>query len=119
MCVSQAILRLRLFAFGNHLGLRVNIFRASKAKPYIQLSQYICVYAPTPMKQFSSSSKQPVQPSSWLKSMDRWSEELIGLGLLVAAILLFTVGLGDVALRDWDRGPVLHCGGLSPSPAAD
>ncbi|MEM9213158.1 MAG: glycosyltransferase family 39 protein [Cyanobacteria bacterium P01_F01_bin.150] len=41
-----------------------------------------------------------------LRTIDRWSDSLIGLSLLVAAVLIFTLGLGDVALRDWDEGLV-------------
>lgn len=37
---------------------------------------------------------------------DRWIEQLWLFGLLVCAILLYQIGLGDVALRDWDEGIV-------------
>jgi len=39
-------------------------------------------------------------------SLDRWLDALWVLGLSVAALVLFLVGLGDVALRDWDEGIV-------------
>ncbi|MGK7889653.1 MAG: ArnT family glycosyltransferase [Leptolyngbyaceae cyanobacterium] len=38
--------------------------------------------------------------------VDRWSEGLIYGGLAIAAIVLFTVGLGEVPLRDWDEALV-------------
>ncbi|MEB3229473.1 MAG: glycosyltransferase family 39 protein, partial [Leptolyngbyaceae bacterium] len=39
-------------------------------------------------------------------SIDRWSEGLIYGGLAIAALILFTVDLGGVALRDWDESLV-------------
>jgi 4-amino-4-deoxy-L-arabinose transferase-like glycosyltransferase len=42
----------------------------------------------------------------WLKHIDHWSEYLLVLSLLVAALLIFTVTLGQVPLRDWDEGTV-------------
>lgn len=36
----------------------------------------------------------------------RWTDGLWMLGLTLAALVLFFVGLGDVALRDWDEGIV-------------
>ena len=60
----------------------------------------------SPMNPFSLPATSDVRPIAWLKAIDRWSDSLLGLSLLVAAIFLFTLGLGDVALRDWDEGLV-------------
>lgn len=40
------------------------------------------------------------------RQTDHWIEQLWVLGLLVSAILLYQINLGDVALRDWDEGIV-------------
>ncbi len=40
------------------------------------------------------------------RQTDHWIEQLWVLGLLVSAILLYQMNLGDVALRDWDEGIV-------------
>ena len=58
------------------------------------------------MHQFSSPSQPSVQSPPWLEAIDRGAGGFIGLGLLIAAILLLTVGLGDSPLRDWDEGLV-------------
>ena len=39
-----------------------------------------------------------------LKSQDYWLERLAIFGLLIAALLLYTINLGDLPLRDWDEG---------------
>ena len=39
-------------------------------------------------------------------SVERWTDALWVLGLSIAALVLFLVGLGDVPLRDWDEGIV-------------
>lgn len=41
-----------------------------------------------------------------LQRGDRQTDSLITLGLLMAAIVLFTVNLGELPLRDWDEGLV-------------
>jgi len=38
--------------------------------------------------------------------VDRWIEALWILGLLLAAVILFSINLGDLPLRDWDEGIV-------------
>ena len=40
------------------------------------------------------------------RQTEHWIEQLWLLGLLLAAILLYQIGLGDVPLRDWDEGIV-------------
>lgn len=55
-----------------------------------------------PFPNVSQASSSPL----WLKHIDRWSELLIGLSFLIAAILLCTLDLGGVPLRDWDEGIV-------------
>ncbi|MGJ3248961.1 MAG: ArnT family glycosyltransferase [Elainellaceae cyanobacterium] len=42
----------------------------------------------------------------WLVWIDRQSEWLIWGGLMLAAVVLFTINLGGVPLRDWDEGTV-------------
>jgi 4-amino-4-deoxy-L-arabinose transferase-like glycosyltransferase len=42
----------------------------------------------------------------WLQRGDRQTDWLITLGLLMAAIVLFTINLGELPLRDWDEGLV-------------
>ena len=57
----------------------------------------------------SSSSSHPSHSprhTSWLRGVDQWSGWLVGVGLLGAAVLLFTLHLGNVPLRDWDEGLV-------------
>ncbi|MDX2242188.1 MAG: glycosyltransferase family 39 protein [Leptolyngbyaceae cyanobacterium bins.302] len=39
-------------------------------------------------------------------STERWTDGLWILGLAIAALVLFLVGLGDLPLRDWDEGIV-------------
>ncbi|NET53124.1 MAG: glycosyltransferase family 39 protein [Merismopedia sp. SIO2A8] len=62
------------------------------------------------MAQFSSQPPRSFKvvrwPYIWLSLIDRWSEWLVGLGLLGASLLLFTIHLGGVPLRDWDEGLV-------------
>lgn len=43
---------------------------------------------------------------SWLGQIDRWSDQLLGLGLFFAAVFLLTINLGTLPLRDWDEGTV-------------
>ena len=45
---------------------------------------------------------------NWNHRLDRWSEKLWVVGLLLASVLLFTINLGDLPLRDWDEGTVAH-----------
>ncbi len=42
----------------------------------------------------------------WLRQVNRWAEPLILLGLLLTALLLFTLNLDDLPLRDWDEGTI-------------
>lgn len=42
----------------------------------------------------------------WLQRGDRQTDRIIALGLLVAALILCTINLGGVPLRDWDEGLV-------------
>ncbi len=37
---------------------------------------------------------------------DKWTDRLWTVGLLIAALLLFTIDLGNLPLRDWDEGIV-------------
>ena len=41
----------------------------------------------------------------WMRWSDTWIDQLLVLGLLLAALLLFTINLG-IPLRDWDEGTV-------------
>lgn len=42
----------------------------------------------------------------WLQRGDRQTDGLIALGLLMSALVLFTINLGEMPLRDWDEGLV-------------
>lgn len=46
----------------------------------------------------------PSQPQSW--TCDTWLDWVWVVILLLAALLLYTLNLGGVALRDWDEGIV-------------
>ncbi|MEB3359036.1 MAG: glycosyltransferase family 39 protein [Synechococcales bacterium] len=48
----------------------------------------------------------PSRQTPWLRVIDRHMDIFLTLGLLVAALVLFTVNLGGVPLRDWDEGTV-------------
>lgn len=50
---------------------------------------------------FTGSPRRPKLPKP-----DAWVDRFWVLGLLLAALLLFAIGLGDVPLRDWDEGIV-------------
>ncbi len=41
-----------------------------------------------------------------IRSQNTWTERLIVIALLVAGLLLFTINLDNLALRDWDEGTV-------------
>lgn len=41
-----------------------------------------------------------------LRQQEGWLEILCRLGLFIAALILFTINLGSLALRDWDEGTV-------------
>ncbi|MEO0407378.1 MAG: glycosyltransferase family 39 protein, partial [Cyanobacteria bacterium P01_A01_bin.135] len=50
-----------------------------------------------------SATRQVHRAASWA---DRHSEPLILLGMTTAALLIFTLNLGSLPLRDWDEGTV-------------
>lgn len=52
--------------------------------------------------QLSTSPRQ----AAWLQVIDRHVDLFLVLGLLAAALVLFTADLGGVPLRDWDEGTV-------------
>ena len=41
-----------------------------------------------------------------IRSQDYWLETTYILGLLAAALLLYSINLGNLPLRDWDEGTV-------------
>ncbi len=43
---------------------------------------------------------------NWTRRIDSWGERLWLVVLLLAAVLLFTINLGELPLRDWDEGTV-------------
>ena len=43
---------------------------------------------------------------SQIRQEEKWRETLCIVGLLLAALLLFTINLGSLPLRDWDEGTV-------------
>lgn len=43
---------------------------------------------------------------NWSRQSDRQLDRLCILGLLIAALLIFTINLGGLPLRDWDEGTV-------------
>jgi 4-amino-4-deoxy-L-arabinose transferase-like glycosyltransferase len=45
---------------------------------------------------------------NWNRQHDRIVERLWVVGLLLASVLLFTINLGNLPLRDWDEGTVAH-----------
>lgn len=42
----------------------------------------------------------------WMQRLERWSEQLLIAGLLLAALLLLTWNGGTLPLRDWDEGTI-------------
>lgn len=46
------------------------------------------------------------KPENWLDSQETWNDRFWVLGLLLAAIILYTIDLGTLPLRDWDEGIV-------------
>lgn len=42
----------------------------------------------------------------WLDQIEQWSEPLLVISLLIAALALYTIALGNLPLRDWDEGTV-------------
>lgn len=47
-----------------------------------------------------------LERKNWTRQSDRQLDWLCILGLLLAALLTFTINLGDLPLRDWDEGTV-------------
>ena len=46
------------------------------------------------------------KPKSWLLPPETWIDRLWVLALLLAAVILYTIDLGSLPLRDWDEGIV-------------
>ncbi|MBH8553584.1 glycosyltransferase family 39 protein [Nostocaceae cyanobacterium CENA357] len=42
------------------------------------------------------------------RAVDKWVDWVCLIGLLLAAVLLFSINLGGLPLRDWDEGTVAH-----------